>query len=129
MERLGGLNIWQTIERPGYVAYFSGNLSEATLVTDNYSYAYDKDLISKSDAFDIYALYNKPRKPDQFHHVAFNLALERVLRIPFTGARPLQVREGKPGTPESDWPAGWRWSPGRIPCIIPNLIPYPHLDG
>ncbi len=69
----------------GYAEYFKQHPDEAEFATTNYSFAYDKDEISKEQAFDPYALYNKPGVANQFHHVAFNLALEKVLGIPFKG--------------------------------------------
>lgn len=114
--------IWK-IYVPGYAMYFLKNQDEARFVTDNYSYAYDKDLISKESAFDIYCLYNKPGVANQFHNIAFNLALEYFLGISFKGTHPLQVREGKPGTPDSEQPEGYRWSPGRIMAVRQDLIP------
>jgi hypothetical protein len=107
----------------GYIKYFRSHPDEADFVTENFAYAYDKDMQSKREAFDIYALYNKPGKANQFHHVAMNIALETDLGKPFKGEKPLQVRSGKPGTPESEWPEGWRWSPGRIPAAFPEQIP------
>jgi hypothetical protein len=83
------------------------------LVT-NHAYVFDKCLITKLQAFDPYFLYNKPGSPNQFHHVSMNIALELKLSQIFTGACPIQVREGK---------VGWMWSPGRIPASHPELIP------
>lgn len=106
----------------GYAGYFRGHPEEAEFVVANYSFCYDKDLITREEAFDAYALYNKPGVANQFHHVAMNIALEQDLGMPFRGEIPLQVRSPKPWTPESDWPAGWRWSPGLIPCAHPDEI-------
>jgi len=106
-----------------YTAYFIKHSGEAQYLTTNYSYAYDKDVVTKTQAFDPYFLYNKPGRPNQFHHVSLNLALEQRLDRLFLGLQPIQVREGKPGTDASSWPAGWRWSPGRIPATHPELIP------
>lgn len=114
---------------PGYSAYFLSHLDELKFITENFSFGYDKDPINKRKAFDIYALYNKPGIVNQFHHVAFNIAIEQQLGIPFRGLQPVQVREGKPGTPDSQQPNGYRWSPGRIPCTIPELISKPHIIG
>jgi hypothetical protein len=61
--------------------------------------------------------------------VAFNLSLEYFLGLQFKGTRPLQVREGKPGTPDSEQPEGFRWSPGRILSVRPDLIPAIDLSG
>jgi hypothetical protein len=120
--------IWK-VYVPGYVAHFLKNPDQAKFITDNYSYTYDKDLVTKEQAFDIYALYNKPGVANQFHNVALNLALEYYLGYQFKGARPLQVREGKPGTPDSEQPEGFMWSPGRILSVRPDLIPAVDLQG
>lgn len=106
-----------------YTKYFIYHPDEAVYLTENYSYAYDKDIVTKQEAFDPYVLYNQPGKPNQFHNVALNIALEIGLDMPFKGTQPIQVREGKPGTDVSTWPAGWRWSPGRIPAVHPEQIP------
>ena len=107
--------IWEYIE--GYAGYFRRHPREARHITRSYSYCYDKDEITKDQAFHPYALYNRPGIANQFHHAAMNIALENVLGMPFRGDIPIQVRSGKPGTPESQWPAGWKWSPGRIPSV------------
>ncbi len=108
---------------PGYVGYFLSHKDEATDVTTNFAYGFDKDLCSRQEAFDPHALNDVPGKPNQFHHVSFNIALEWYLGLPFRGTNPVQVREGKPGTPEEEQPAGWRFSPGRIPLIRQDLWP------
>ncbi|OGM11412.1 hypothetical protein A2Z22_00845 [Candidatus Woesebacteria bacterium RBG_16_34_12] len=113
----------------GYIMYFIKNPDEARLLTENYSYAYDKDMISPKEAFDPQSLYNKQGRANQFHHVALNIALEWYLGMPFRGDRPIQVREGKPGAPFDQWPEGFRWSPGRIPTVVPNLIPDVNVEG
>lgn len=105
---------------PGYELYFKNHTDEAQYIVENYSYGYDKDFIDKPKAFDIYALYEKKGFVNQFHHVAFNVALTRGLGYDFRGARPLQVREEK---------EGFLWSPGRIPCTIPQMITSPHIEG
>lgn len=112
-----------------YAQYFEDNLDEALYLTSHFSYAYDKDLISKEEAFDPFALYQKPGRPNQFHNVALNYALEYIHGLEFTGPEPIQVREGKPNTDPETWPAGWRWSPGRIPSISPELIPEPSISS
>ena len=98
----------------GYRQYFREHPEEAARITENFSFIYDKDLITQDKMYDPTFLYNVPGKPNQFHHAVINLALVG-LGYQFKGKKPLQVREGKPGTPESEWPLGWRWSPGRIP--------------
>lgn len=120
--------IWK-IYIPGYTSYFFNHHKEAIHITENYCYAYDKDMITKEQAFNLYALYNKSGIANQFHHVAFNIALEWYLGLPFKGIKPLQVREGKPGTPISQQPKGHLWSPGRIPSLRPDLIPQPAIEG
>ena len=113
---------------PGYEDYFLNHQDEAVFIANNFSYGYDKDKISKLQAFDIYELYNKEGVANQFHHVAFNLAITN-LGLSFKGKTPVQVREGKPGTPNNQQPNGFLWSPGRIPCTISCLIPEPHISG
>lgn len=114
---------------PGYVKYFLDHKNEAVFITDNYAYGYDKDLCTRDQAFDIHAFHEKPTIVNQFHHVAFNVALEYYLGLKFKGVKPLQVREGKPGTPDSEQPEGFLWSPGRIKTIRPDLIPNYNLNG
>lgn len=113
----------------GYVQHFLENLDEASQLTANYSYTYDKDVVPRSEAFDPHALYDKPGRPNQFHNVALNIALEYYLGLPFKGQLPLQVREGKPGSDPSTWPQGWRWSPGRISAVRQDLIPHHDTTG
>lgn len=121
-------DIFWEVYVPGYVAYFEEHQDDAKFLT-NFSFTYDKDMINREQAFDPYALYNKGDRPNQFHNVALNIALEWNLGMPFKGDRPIQVREGKPGTPIEDQPEGYRWSPGRIPTLIPDLIPNVHLEN
>ena len=35
---------------------------------------------------------------------------------------PIEVREGKHGVSENERPQGWRWGPGRIPLVRPELL-------
>lgn len=112
-----------------YAEYFLHHPDEAIFLTQNFSYAYDKELISKEEAFDPFFLFEKPGHPNQFHNVALNIALENILELPFQGETAIQVREGKPGTDPTAWPAGWRWSPGRIPATHPEEIPQTEGDG
>lgn len=121
-EVLGFHDIFQ-LYVDSYAQYFRLHLNEAFLLTENFAYTYDKDLISKAESFNPYTLYFQPGRPNQFHHVALNQALEFRLYLEFKGDTPLQVREGKPGTDPNTWPEGWRWSPGRIPASNPELIP------
>ena len=122
-------DLFYKVYMAGYSDYLQKHPKEAEWLAKNASYTYDKDLITKEGAFDPYALYEVPGKDNQFHNVALNIALEHSLGIPFQGENPLQVREGKPGTPIDTWPAGWRWSPGRIPARNPLLIPENDLTG
>lgn len=128
-DKMEYLDIFWKVFVASYVKHFYSNLHEAQFLAENYAYAYDKELISKKDAFDPYALYNKPGKPDQFHNVAVNIAVEWFLGISFKGNNPIQIREGKPTTPISEWPSGWKWSPGRIAYLRPDIIPNPALCG
>ena len=113
----------------GYEKHFKEHPDEAHYLITNFSYGYDQDAITKEEAFDPYALYNKPGVANQFHHVAFNKALVNIAGRDFQGREPIQIREGKPGTPEEQQPLGWKWSPGRIPCATPEIIPQVHLEG
>lgn len=113
---------------PGYEEYFKQNPDEAKIITDNFSYGYDKDLCTEEQAYDIYAFYNKPGVANQFHSVAFNIAL-RNLGYTFKGNEPIQVREAKPGTHQDQQPIGYKWSPGKIPCTNSEKIPNPHIEG
>ena len=106
----------------GYAEYFRSHLDEAEYVTSNFSYCYDKEMVSKDEAFDPYARYNRPGHVNQFHNVAMNIALEKVLGMPFKGEVPLKVRAAKPGTPKEEWPLGWHWQPGLIPSAHPEEI-------
>jgi len=116
-------DVFWKIYVPGYTIYFLGHLDEAEYLTKEFSYAYDKDMICRNEAFDPNALYEKTGRPNQFHNVAFNIALEYGLGLSFQGGRLIQVREGKPETSVETWPEGWRWSPGRIATVRPDLIP------
>ena len=107
----------------GYEQYFRQHLDEANYLISNYAYGYDLDPITKEQAFDPHALFDKPGVRNQFHNVAFNIALRSVTGKDFQGTEPLQVRDSRPGTPVEERPAGWRWSPGRIPCVDPTIIP------
>ncbi len=123
------LDVFYKIYVPGYARYFEHHIVEAQYVTENFAYGYDKDLISREEAFDPLALYNKRGFVNQFHHVSFNIALEYHIGFPFRGEEPIQVREGKPKTDPGLWPRGWRWSPGRIPTNRPELIPDNDITG
>lgn len=122
-ETLTYADIFWKVYVAGYSNFFLHNLNEAQWISSNFSYTYDKDLISFKSAFDPYALYQVPNTPNQFHHTALNIALVYFTGFPFKGENPLQVREGKPGTPISTWPAGWRFSPGKIKAVRADLIP------
>ena len=120
--------IWK-VYVPGYVNYFLRNPNEAIHITSNFAYGYDKDVCSREQAFNIYALYNKDGVANQFHHVAFNVSLEYYLGLKFKGSGSVQIREGKPGTPDSEQPEGFRWSPGRISAVRSDLIPITNLKS
>ena len=101
----------------GYTHYFFHHENEAQMLAQKYVYTFDKvPLTSKRHAFDPYAQYEKPGMPNQFHHVALNIAVERFLGHTFCGEQPLQVREGY---------AGEQWGPGRIQFHRPELIGKP----
>ncbi len=121
--------VFYCIYVPGYTKYFNEHFDETKWITDNFSYGYDKDPVTKPEAFDPYTLYSKPGRVNQFHHVALNIALEYYLGVSFKGQEPLQIREGKPGTDCKCWPKGWYWSPGRIPTVRPDLIPQTDIKG
>lgn len=121
--------MFYSIYVPGYVKYFLDHPDEAAELTDHFAYAIDKDMISRYEAFDHRALYDKPGRPNQFHNVALNIALEYYLGLPFQGSQPIQVREGKPGSDPSTWPKGWYWSPGRIDAVRQDLIPQTDIKG
>lgn len=128
-------DIFWKVYVPGYAEYFRSHMDEARFITNSYSFAYDHDLIEKPEAFNPKALYEKPNThSNQFHHVALNIALEWNLGLQFRGQEPLQVREGKAKLvyvgnsvleDKSSFPAGWRWSPGRIPAIRYDLVEKP----
>lgn len=119
---------WQ-VYVPGYVAYLSHNPVWADWLASNFAYTYDKDQITKDQAFDPYFLLDKPGIVNQFHHAALNIALEYYLGRPFRGESPIQAREGKHGVLESERPQGWRFSPGQILCTRPDLIPPVDIKG
>lgn len=119
---------WQ-VYVAGYAAYFAHHPNEAIFLTDQYAYAYDKEMVTREQAFDPFYLYNQPGHPNQFHNVALNIAMEWFLGLPFSGEHPVQVREGKPGTPVDQQPEGYLWSPGRIPAVRLDLIPPRHTAG
>ncbi|HOX96307.1 MAG TPA: hypothetical protein PLI45_02910 [Candidatus Woesebacteria bacterium] len=112
-----------------YADYFRLHMDEALYLTQNFAYAYDKELVTKEEAFDPLFLFEKPGHPNQFHNVALNIALENILNLAFQGENPIQVREGKPDTDPTTWPSGWRWSPGRIPASHPENIPQTEQAG
>lgn len=128
-ETVGFEGIFYRIYVPGYTRYFLLNPEDALFLTNNYSFAYDKEMITREQAFAPHALYDKPGHPNQFHNVALNIALQDYLGLSFKGDRPIQVREGKPGTPESEQPEGWRWSPGRIPAVRSDSLPNGAIQG
>lgn len=103
----------------GYAKYFYENPDDAKFLTNFHSYAYDKNVVTKEQAFDPYYLYDKPGYVNQIHHAALNIALERFLGMEFKGSEPIQVRLGGK---DKALPAGWRWNPGSIPAANPDLI-------
>lgn len=112
----------------GYIVYMSQHPDEAKSIADNYAYCYDKTPITREQAFQPEALVEKPNLPNQFHHVALNLALLH-LGYEFKGDEPLQVRDGKADQPKEEWPAGWQWGPGYIPAADSTMIPDADLSG
>lgn len=111
----------------GYAAYFRKHLEEAAWITENFSHAYDLNPVPKKEALNLYYYYRKSGVENQFHHVAFNYALVKILKKPFKGGEPLWVRPGKRGSDPKTWPQGWRWHPGRIPCIKRHQARIPTL--
>jgi adenine/guanine phosphoribosyltransferase-like PRPP-binding protein len=105
-----------------YTDYFQKHPDEAQFICDTYSYTYDRDETSYDSAFNRYALLDMPGVPNQFHHVAMNIALVEKLGYSFRGHEAIKVRAGRPGLPESEWPKGYRWQPGVIPYPYPELI-------
>lgn len=93
----------------GYMNYFAdeAHQAEAVYLAGNFSYAYDLTEIPEQLAYDPTALVNIPGLPNQFHHVALNIAIA-ARPGGWRGARPIQVRG--PGT------EGERWNPGHIPA-------------
>ncbi len=122
-------NVFWKVYVSGYVRHFLLNPDQAEFLVNKHSYTYDKYLITRREAFDPYAFYNKPGIPNQFHHTSLNIALEWFLGMKFKGSKPIQVRQGKPGTDKQNWPAGWRWSPGYIRCTRPDQIPIHQKSG
>lgn len=104
---------WQ-VYVPGYVKHFLLHHDQACFLTENYSYAYDRDDWGREAAFNPRAQYEQPGIPNQFHTVALNIALEWFLGMPFRGARPIQVRG-----PETE---GGQWNPGHIATVRPDLL-------
>lgn len=105
-----------------YVKYFQEHPDEATYICNNYQYAYDRDQIGVRDAFDRYALLDRPGIQNQFHHVAMNIALTDRLRYSFQGEKPIKVRAGRSDQPPEKWPEGHRWQPGNIQVTNPGMI-------
>lgn len=91
----------------GYIEYFKAHSDEASYLAENYAYAYDLTPIPKQVAYDPTALVNVPELPNQFHHVALNIAVDACTGG-WRGRRPIAVRG--PGS------EGERWSPGHIPA-------------
>ncbi|NMB56876.1 hypothetical protein GYA19_02985 [Candidatus Beckwithbacteria bacterium] len=112
-----------------YEKYFKEHSDEALKIVQGYSYTYDKTPISFEEAFNPYALLDKPDIPNQFHHVAINIALAQRLGLKFKGLEPLQVRDGKADQSKENWPEGWQWGPGHIPVCDQSLIPMVELEG
>jgi len=127
-------DVFWNIYVPGYAEYFRIHSDEARLITSAHSFTYDKEIITREEAFAPRALYEIPGKANQFHHVALNIALEWHLGFPFRGKRPLQVREPKYSAVVSENATvallqaahpvalAWKWSPGRIPTIRMDLV-------
>ncbi len=121
--------VFEEVYVEGYTSFFQSHPEESRWVIKNASYVYDRDLVTREEAFKPRLLVGVPGLPNQFHHVAINLAIESRLGLKFSGSMPLQVREGKPDQSVDLWPMGWRFSPGRIPCADKVLIPNSELQG
>ncbi len=93
-----------------YSKFFEENIVDAIFLTNHYSYIYAYDYISKEQAFDPQALYDKPGKADQFYHAAINLSLVNILGLDFKGSHPAGRDETK------------FWFPSQIPIERPDII-------
>jgi len=112
----------------GYESYFRKNIASLYFLASKYSFVYDIDSdITKTQAFDRDHFYNKHGKPNQFHHVAINRAIEERIGIKFSGNIPGQVRGLKFNIPLTDWPTEAMLQPGFIKCISPQLIRKPNV--
>lgn len=102
-----------------YVKFFEENPVDALFLTNHFSYVYSHDSVSKVDAFDPHASYDRRGKADQFHHVAINLALVNVLGLEFKGPEPIGGNDAR------------FWSPNQIPPhseLFPTHPLYPTLN-
>lgn len=96
----------------GYVEYFSVHPDEAEYLAANFSYAYDLTPITSEQAYDPYALIGVPGLPNQFHHVALNIAILDVTDG-WRGGKPIAVRGLET--------EGEHWNPGHIPAREQHL--------
>ncbi len=122
-EILDYLRMFYKLFASSYAAHLRAHPEQQKYLTENFAFTFDKDPINRVEAFDPLALWQKPGKENQIHHAGLNLAVEDINGVSFKGERPLQVREGKPGTPESSWPEGFWLSPSRVRALRPDLIP------
>ena len=110
----------------GYTAHFTKFPQIVEYLTTHASFAYDIDSnITRKQAFDPNALVGIPGVPNQFHHVAINIAITERLGQTFTGITPIQVRGLKRSIPLEEWPITSRLQPGFIQCTHPELIRQP----
>lgn len=113
-----------------YAQHFREHEEDLHWITENFSHAYELDEypVSVEDATNLDLYYNKPGVPNQFHAVAMNHAIMNLLQEPMRGEKPLRVYPPKKDSPEEEWPAGWKWHPGRIPVLESYATVMPELD-
>ena len=110
----------------GYSQHFRKNPEVLNYLIENSCFTYDIDpSITREQAFDPKALVGIPGIPNQFHHVAINIAIEEELGLQFKGEAPIQVRGLKKTVPLEEWSIIALLQPGFIKCLHSNLIRIP----